>query len=263
LKSCSLQCPITNQPRRILMVAINQNTDAFMGVDIQATFMPGGGLAVAGGNEILQPVLKMRNKFMKRFATQDWHPIGHISLASSYVGFAPNVSVLTYTEAKKLGPSIIGPNAKFTFDQLLDYLLNVRNGFQVLWSDHGIQGTAEAAIHPEIDYAWDYCEVKGTDPLCDSYSGITDNLGRLTRMVEQLRKRRIKRVFCAGLAFDYCVGATAIDAVLQGFEAFVIKDCTRSVGIPENSIATMEAAFVKHGVTVIESWRELEVAQAA
>lgn len=103
----------------------------------------------------------------------------------------------------------------------------------MLWPDHAIFGTEESELHPFLDPA-DFLVVfnKGMDPAVDSYSGFRDNRGRPTGLATLLKSIGMRRVFCVGLAFDFCVGFTAIDAVSEGFEAVIVVDATRAVNIP-------------------------------
>ena len=231
--------------------------DVLIDVDVQPTFMPGGGLAVAGGHEIV-PVIKRLHQLVppgRRFATLDRHPRGHISLASSYLGLAPYAAldagtVGAWTDAAHG----IAPTALFGLGHLRDYLKQVRT--QTLWPDHAIEGTPEAELHPWLD-AGDYAYVvrKGLDPLCDSYSGFRDNLKRTTGLAELIGRRlpATGRVILTGLAYDFCVGWTALDAVDLGFEAVVVKDATRPVGLP-GTVEAIEDAFRGKGVQVAESF---------
>jgi nicotinamidase/pyrazinamidase len=235
-------------------ILIDPTTDAVVNVDVQETFMPGGGLPVAGGDQIIPVVQRVNLLFptLRRYFTLDKHPKGHISLASSYVGLAPGTK-LTVTEVEKWteADNRIAPQAHFDLAYLKVYLRRV--GFQIIWPDHGIIGTAESRLHPALDDS--PCRVvmvKGTDPFCDSYSGLRDNLGRPTGLAAQLRLDGVRRLFLTGLAFDFCVGWTALDAVKEGFEVFVIEDATRSVALPgmaEKMLADLQDA----GVRVVQS----------
>ena len=182
-------------------IIVNHFSDALIAVDVQPTFMPGGGLPVPGGDEIVQvgqalmigwPNLKLR------FATQDWHPLGHISLAGSYTGLAP-YSLLTETMVAGWtdAANLIAPGARFTLAELKNYLAGVKQ--QVLWPNHGIEGTAEAELHPTFmrsEFA--YILKKGTDPACDSYGAFEDNLMRPTGFADVLRQAGVKRCLGSG-----------------------------------------------------------------
>ena len=230
--------------------------DVLIDVDIQPTFMPGGGLPVAGGDAILPVVKKVHAHFDRgrRYLTLDRHPRGHVSLASSYVGLAPyaTLDAATIADWNEEFHGISG-GAKFTFAQLRAYLAEV--GSQTLWPDHAVIGSGEDVLHRDIDpLAYRYAQIKGTDPLCDSYSGFRDNLRRPTGLAARLRLELpdVARVFLTGLAYDFCVGWTALDAVEEGFEAVVIKDATRPVDLP-GSVVAIEKKFAAKGVRVIQS----------
>jgi len=180
---------------------------ALLLVDIQPDFMPRGALAVAGGDEILEPVRKLIAipRFELHVATQDWHPADHISFASRHEGNIP-------------------------FD-----MIDLYGKEQILWPDHCVQGTPGAALHPDLP--WDSVAAiirKGMDPQVDSYSGFKNNWDREGRRPETglagyLRERGIGKVFLCGLARDFCVKWSAEDAVDAGFQVTVIWDATRPV----------------------------------
>lgn len=233
-------------------IRLNRDGDVSITVDVQPTFMPGGGLPVPGGDEIVATVLRCEGLFLKerRFATLDRHPRGHISLASSYFGIAPGHR-LTSGEVRGWGEDDLIASASFGVEDLIGYLDQV--GAQVLWPDHAIEGSEEARFHRALwpgRYA--HVQAKGTDPLCDSYSGLADALGRPTGLGEHLAAAGAKRVFIWGLAFDFCVGWTAIDAAKLGYEAYVVRDATRSVDLP-GSIGKMEADLAAAGARLIVS----------
>ena len=239
----------------VAQIHINQDTDISITVDVQPTFMPGGGLPVAGGDEIVPTVLHCESLFYteRRFATLDRHPLGHISLASSYFSLPPmtllDLDRIASWDRERNG---IAGHAKFSFGELRAYLSKV--GTQVLWPDHAIEGTKESFLHPSLHgIRYMVAQVKGMDPLCDSYSGITDALGRPTGLGDALMKSTgAMRAFVWGLAFDFCVGRTAIDAAKLGFKTYVVRDATRSVDLP-GSVGKMEADLAAAGVRTITS----------
>ena len=236
------------------MITINPRTDALIVVDAQPTFMPGGGLAVAYGDQIIPVIKRLLPLFPRRMrlATKDRHPRGHVSLASSYVDIHP-FDELTYDRVARWSEDAnsIGPNAKFTLAQLKDYMGKVYR--QMLWPDHSIDGTVEAELHPELpEDLFDFVQVKGMDPACDSYSGFRDNLKRPTGLDQEVKKRLIRRAFYVGLAGDYCVGATAVDGTEFGVQAYVIRDGVRDVNSP-GSVEAMQKQFRDHGVRVVDS----------
>ena len=190
-----------------LDAAVRPHESALILVDIQPDFCPGGSLAVAGGDEILEPVnaLVRRELFGVYVATQDWHPAGHVSFASQHDGHDPMDVVELYGHQ------------------------------QVLWPDHCVQGTPGAELHPGID--WDPVSAiirKGSDHRVDSYSGFRNNWNPdgerpVTGLAGYLRERGVEDVWLCGLARDVCVRWTAQDAVEAGFRTFVLWDLTRSV----------------------------------
>lgn len=180
---------------------------ALIVVDMQPDFLPGGALAVAGGDEIVAPIARLlrTRSFGHVVATQDWHPHGHVSFASSHAGKKPFETMSLYDRE------------------------------QVLWPDHCVQGTAGAALHAALP--WDSVDAiirKGTDPAVDSYSAFRNNWDRFGRrpptgLAGYLRERGVESVFLCGLARDFCVSWSADDAREAGFETTVLWDLTRSV----------------------------------
>jgi nicotinamidase/pyrazinamidase len=194
---------------------IDHATDILGLVDVQPTFMPGGELAVTDGNDVVQVINRLLARFDHAFATQDWHPPGHSSFASSHPGRNP-------------------------YDTI-----TMPYGQQVLWPDHAIQGSPNAALHREVDLT--RVEViirKGFDRAIDSYSTFFENDRRTaTGLDGWLRQRGFRRVFLAGLATDFCVAWSAEDAVRLGYEVVVIEDACRGIGIPlANGRTTMDDA---------------------
>jgi len=191
-----------------------QPTDALLLIDLQPDFMPGGALAVTGGDEILPLINSLTAKFDHVILTQDWHPPQHISFASSHVGRA------AYSE------------------------VDVAYGPQTLWPDHCLQHSAGAALHSALDVP--HAELilrKGFRRHIDSYSAFLENDHRTpTGLAGYLRERGLQRLFIAGLAYDYCVRFSAIDGKALGFETIVIEDATRAVGLP-GSVEATDASF--------------------
>jgi len=191
-----------------------QPTDALLLIDLQPDFMPGGALAVTGGDEILPLINSLTAKFDHVILTQDWHPPQHISFASSHVGRA------AYSE------------------------VDVAYGPQTLWPDHCLQHSAVAALHSALDVP--HAELilrKGFRRHIDSYSAFLENDHRTpTGLAGYLRERGLQRLFIAGLAYDYCVRFSAIDGKALGFETIVIEDATRAVGLP-GSVEATDASF--------------------
>jgi nicotinamidase/pyrazinamidase len=186
-------------------------TDALVIVDMQYDFLPGGGLAVAGGDEIIPLVNRLAGRFANVIQTQDWHPAGHISFASSHPGMKPfEVIELPY-----------GP--------------------QVLWPDHCIIGTHGAEFSAELDLPRVQAIIrKGYRDTIDSYSAFKENDHRTqTGLSGYLGERGIKRLFFAGLATDFCVSWSTEDGAAAGFECIMIEDATR----PIDTGGSLEASY--------------------
>lgn len=201
--------------------------DALLVIDIQNDFCPGGALAVPGGDEIVPAVVALAARFTHVVLSQDWHPAGHASFASTH-GAAPFSS------------------------RELAY------GLQTLWPDHCVQGQRGAAFHPALAPVVDRAAAvvrKGMNPQVDSYSAFFEN-DRVTPtgLAGYLRERGIERVVLVGLAYDFCVGYSALDARAQGFEAVVLRDLTRAIGMPtapgRTTVDDIEARLTQAGVTV-------------
>jgi nicotinamidase/pyrazinamidase len=175
--------------------------DVLVVVDVQNCFVPGGTLPVAGGDQIIPLVNRLARAFANVVLTQDWHTAGHISFASSHAGKKP-------------------------FDAVpLAY------GTQVLWPDHCVQGTRDADLHPELKIAHAQLIIrKGYRRHIDSYSAFYEADGKTpTGLAGYLKERGLERVFLVGLATDFCVAWTALDARKAGFQALVIEDATRGI----------------------------------
>ena len=192
---------------------------ALVVIDPQIDFCPGGALAVADGDSIMQPINAMMDAFDMVILTQDWHPQGHSSFASSHEGAAP----FTLTEMP------YGP--------------------QVLWPDHCIQGSEGAAFHPALDTdRADAVIRKGTNPAVDSYSAFFENdKATATGLAGLLRDRGCEDLTMVGLATDYCVAWSALDGVANGFRVEVRLPACRAIdldGSLDKSLADMRAAGV-------------------
>ena len=187
-------------------------SDVLLVVDIQNDFCPGGGLAVPHGDEVVPLINNLATKFPHVVLTQDWHPRGHLSFASSHPGKQPYQTI------------------------------DVSYGSQVLWPDHCVQGTAGAAFRDDLRIP--HAELilrKGYHRAIDSYSAFYEN-DRTTRtgLSGYLGERGFRRVFLAGLAFDFCVRYSAEDTKREGFEAVVIEDACRGIDVDGSMAATRE-----------------------
>lgn len=189
-----------------------QQGDALIVVDMQNDFMPGGALAVENGDAFVAQVNRLMTLFKQRrlpiVFTQDWHPPDHSSFASRHPGKRP----FDAYEAPGIGP--------------------------VLWPDHVVQGTVGADFHPDLDARLAETIVrKGYHQPTDSYSGFLENDHTTeTGLDGYLRSRKVKRVFVCGLAADYCVYFTAVDAAVKGYAVFYLVDLTNPVNFPPDSL---------------------------
>jgi nicotinamidase/pyrazinamidase len=199
-------------------------SDVLIVTDIQNDFCPGGKLAVPDGHSIIETIHKIAPKFEHIILTQDWHPANHSSFASNHLGRNP-------------------------FDQIeLNY------GMQTLWPDHCVQGSDGAKFHPDLHLPQAQLILrKGFHPAVDSYSAFFEN-DRTTNtgLVGYLRERGLTRVFLVGLAYDYCVGYSALDARRLSIPAVVIRDVCRAIDL-NGSVAEIEAEFSRTGVTLVDS----------
>ena len=198
--------------------------DLLLVIDVQNDFCPGGALAVAGGDSVIEPILGIAPRFEHIVLTQDWHPAGHSSFASTHPGKKP-------------------------FEQIeLPY------GMQTLWPEHCMQQTHGAEFHPRLNLPQaELILRKGFRPQIDSYSAFFEN-DRVTPtgLAGYLRERGLQRVFLAGLAYDFCVGYSALDARRLGFEAFVIRDACRAIDL-NGSVMNMESQFAETRVALIHT----------
>ena len=198
--------------------------DVLVVVDVQYDFLPGGSLAVAGGDEIVPLVNKLASRFGNVVLTQDWHPADHISFAGQHAGKAP-------------------------FETIdLDY------GTQVLWPDHCVWQTRGAELSHDLNIPHAQLIIrKGYNRAIDSYSGFQEaDRETLTGLAGYLNERDVGRLFVVGLATDFCVAWTALDGAAGGFDVTVVEDATRAIdadGSLEQAWTDMEAA----GVSRIQS----------
>lgn len=199
-------------------------TSALLVVDVQNCFVAGGTLPVKGGEEVVPIINSLSGKFENIVVTQDWHTKGHASFASAHAGEKPfGLKKMPY-------------------------------GNQVLWPDHCVQGTDDAALHKDLKLPSAQLIVrKGYHPNVDSYSAFMEADGKTpTGLGGYLKQRGIKTVFVTGLATDFCVAWTAIDARKMGFEAFVIEDATRAIDL-NGSLAAAWKSMAAKGVRRIQS----------
>ena len=193
-------------------------------VDVQNSFLPGGSLAVPRGNEVVPVINDLARRFSNVVFTQDWHPAGHRSFASSHPGKKP-------------------------FDKItLDY------GEQILWPDHCVQGTEGARLCQDLDVAHAQLVLrKGYQPNVDSYSAFIEADGKTTTGLRgYLQERGIDNVCVCGLATDFCVAWTALDARKLGFAAVVIDDACRAIDT-QGSLAAARERMERAGVKRMQS----------
>jgi len=199
--------------------------NALIIVDIQNDFVPGGALAVPGGDKIVPIVNQLQPQFDLVVATQDWHPASHGSFAANHSGKKPG--------------------------DVIDL-----NGLpQILWPIHCLQSTFGAAFVPSLEKSRiTRVFQKGTDPGIDSYSGFFDNGHRkATGLGDFLRAKKVTDVFVAGLATDYCVKFTTLDAVQLGFKVHLIEDAARGVNLKPDDVANAINEMKHAGVRIIRS----------
>jgi nicotinamidase/pyrazinamidase len=199
-------------------------SDLLLVIDVQHDFCPGGALAVPDGDAVVSPINRLIDRFPHVLATQDWHPRGHASFATSHPGHK-------------------------AFDTIaLPY------GVQTLWPDHCVQGTTGAALHPGLhDARLEMVLRKGFHAQVDSYSAFLEN-DRVTPtgLAGYMRERGFERLFCAGLALDYCVRFSAEDARRFGFRAVVVPDACRAID-QGGSLAAALAGMKEAGVSLVGS----------
>jgi nicotinamidase/pyrazinamidase len=200
------------------------DTDVLLVVDVQKDFCPGGRLAVPRGDEVVPIVNRLAAKFTNVVLTQDWHPAGHLSFASSHPGKQPYQTV------------------------------EVAYGPQVLWPDHCVQGTLGAEFREDLQIPHAALVIrKGFRRAIDSYSAFYENdRSTPTGLAGYLRERGLRRVFLAGLAFDFCVRYSAEDAHREGFQAIVIEDACRGIDV-DGSVAATRRRLAELGVRCVEA----------
>ncbi len=196
-----------------------QNNIALLVVDVQRGFTPGGNLAVANADQIIPNINLLGQHFNHIILTQDWHPDNHISFADNHPGKAAYDSVQ------------------------LDY------GTQVLWPKHCVQGTVDAELHPDLNLPQAQLVIrKGFHSQIDSYSAFMEADQKTnTGLAGYLRERGIDSVFVVGIATDFCVAWTVIDACKLGFKTFVIADATKGIDL-NGSLQHAWQDMLAHGV---------------
>jgi nicotinamidase/pyrazinamidase len=193
-------------------------------VDAQNGFMPGGGLPVPRGDEVVPVINRIGQRFNNVVLTQDWHPAGHASFASSHPGKSPyEVITMPY-----------GP--------------------QVLWPEHCVQGTHDAALHKDLHLPQAQLIIrKGFHPLVDSYSAFMEaDRTTTTGLAAYLQARGLRKAYICGLATDFCVAWTALDARAAGLEAVVIEDACRAIDL-DGSLASAWQSMLAAGVQRVQS----------
>ena len=200
------------------------HNDLLLVIDVQNDFCPGGALAVTDGDAVIPVIHRIAPLFNHILLTQDWHPPNHQSFASAYPG-------------------------KHPFEQI-----NVSYGQQTLWPDHCIQGTPGADFHPALQLTRaELILRKGFRPEIDSYSAFFENdRTTATGLGGYLRDRGFTRVFLAGLAYDYCIAYSALDARRLAFDAVIIRDACRAIDL-NGSVAAIEREFAAAGVELMNA----------
>lgn len=198
--------------------------DVLLVIDVQNDFCPGGALAVAEGDQVVPVINRVAPAFAHLVLTQDWHPPGHQSFASGHPGRQPFETI------------------------------EVAYGPQVLWPDHCVQGTAGAAFHADLETTRAEMIIrKGFRAEIDSYSAFYENDHEtVTGLTGYLRDRGLGRAFLCGLATDFCVHFSAVDAAKEGFEVVVIEDACRAIDL-DGSLAAAKDAMTRAGVRFIDS----------
>ncbi|MGY4574849.1 bifunctional nicotinamidase/pyrazinamidase [Bradyrhizobium sp. BEA-2-5] len=212
-------------PKHLWAAAIKPDDGAaLLVIDVQNCFLPGGSLAVKDGEQVVPVINRIAKSFANVVMTQDWHTPGHISFASTHSGKKPFETV------------------------------DLAYGKQVLWPDHCVQGTDGASLSKEL--AIPQAELiirKGFHKDVDSYSAFTEADGKTTTgLAAYLKARNVERVFVAGLATDFCVAWTALDARKAGFETYVVEDACRGIDT-QGSLAKAWDDMAKAGVKRIQS----------
>ncbi|WOI55580.1 bifunctional nicotinamidase/pyrazinamidase [Palleronia sp. LCG004] len=191
---------------------MKDRSHALLVIDMQNDFCPGGALAVPGGDALVPRINAAMDEFATVILTQDWHPAGHSSFASSHPGRDPMETV------------------------------EMPYGLQILWPDHCIQGSHGAAFHPDLRTDGDLIVRKGFNPAIDSYSAFFENDHETPTGLEgYLRTRGISKVTMVGLALDFCVNSSALDGARLGFEVTLREELSAAIDLDGSREASMDA----------------------
>jgi len=215
----------TVAPRSLWAAPIKvDDNSALLVIDVQNCFLPGGSLAVKDGDQVIPVINRIAKGFANVVLTQDWHTVGHTSFASAHAGKKP-------------------------FE-----VIDLAYGKQVLWPDHCVQGTDGAGLSKDLAIPQAALVIrKGFHKDVDSYSAFTEADGKTTTgLAAYLKARNLERLFVAGLATDFCVAWTAMDARKAGFEVYVVEDACRGIDT-QGSLAKAWADMTKAGVKRIQS----------
>lgn len=211
---------------------INPVTDALIIIDPQIDFCPGGALAVDGGADIMADIDRFADRFDEIIITQDWHPANHLSFAANHINTEPFATI------------------------------QMPYGDQVAWPSHCVQGTLGAAFHPDLKRSALKANMiirKGYRTAVDSYSAFYENdQTTVTGLSGYLHNKGLKRLFLVGLAYDFCVAYSALDAIKEGFAAVIVKNLTRPIDMPidtnghQGTVSLMEEKLLQSGAKLIE-----------
>jgi nicotinamidase/pyrazinamidase len=223
LGACAMAASYSNKLRAAQTIKPD-DASALLVIDVQNCFLPGGSLAVKEGEQVVPVINKMAKGFANVVVTQDWHTPGHVSFASTHSGKKPFETV------------------------------DLAYGKQVLWPDHCVQGTDGASLSKDLSIPQAELIIrKGFHKDVDSYSAFTEADGKTTTgLAAYLKARNIERVFVAGLATDFCVAWTALDARKAGFETYVVEDACRGIDT-QGSLTKAWDDMAKAGVKRIQS----------
>ncbi len=215
---------IASRPARAAASLKIDDASALLVIDVQNCFLPGGSLAVKDGDQVVPVINRLAKGFTNVVMTQDWHTVGHVSFASSHPGKKPFETI------------------------------DLAYGKQVLWPDHCVQGTDGASLSKDLSIPQAELVIrKGYHKDVDSYSAFTEADGKTTTgLAAYLKARKLQRLFIAGLATDFCVAWTALDARKAGFDAYVIEDACRGIDT-HGSLAKAWADMATAGVKRIQS----------